>query len=121
MAFCMEQALLRGQRICDFMRGTEQYKYELDAIDVPNWVILQYSPTAFKPELRYTVDLLLKSLKRRTTRERLLLQGVVSEYGLLSNETWQLVTKRFKQILVDGVIKAKEPARASTVRPKGDE
>jgi CelD/BcsL family acetyltransferase involved in cellulose biosynthesis len=117
-AYCMEQAVLLGKKTCDFMRGTEPYKYELDAKDIPNWAMLLYSPHSKKPQLRYKVDLLARSLKRRTARERFLLRLVAENHGLLSRTMWQHVSMRLKQTFVEGSVKVKDPARAINVRPK---
>ena len=36
---CIQQALQRGGRVYDFLRGTEPYKYRFGAVDVPLWSI----------------------------------------------------------------------------------
>lgn len=112
-AFCMEEAVKRGKKVCDFMRGTEQYKYELDAKDVPNWAILMYNPHSVRPELRYKFDLLVRSLQRRSAREWLLFKVVAREHGIFSKEIVQHVKTRFRQNVADGMLKAKDPARAT--------
>lgn len=114
-AYCMEEAVKMGKKVCDFMRGTEPYKYEMDARDVPNWTILRYSPQSFLPELRYKGDLLLRSLQRRSTREWLFFQTVVAENGLVSRAVVQHLIKRVKQIYADGKVKVKTPQRATHV------
>jgi CelD/BcsL family acetyltransferase involved in cellulose biosynthesis len=38
-SYCMQEALHRGARVYDFLRGTESYKYRFGAVDVPNWRI----------------------------------------------------------------------------------
>lgn len=38
-SYCMQEALHRGARVYDFLRGTEPYKYRFGAVDVPNWRI----------------------------------------------------------------------------------
>jgi CelD/BcsL family acetyltransferase involved in cellulose biosynthesis len=35
--YCMQAMIDEGVRTYDFLRGTERYKYELGATDVPNW------------------------------------------------------------------------------------
>ncbi|MER3524621.1 MAG: hypothetical protein C4326_11315 [Ignavibacteria bacterium] len=117
-AFCMEEAVKLGKKVCDFMRGTEPYKYELDAKDVPNWTVLMYNPHSFKPELRHKIDLLIRSLRRRAGKEWLLLRAVVREKGILSAPTLRHIATRVRQNLVDGLMKAKAPERATNVRPK---
>lgn len=111
-AYCMEQAVAQGKKVYDFMRGIEPYKYELDAKDTPNWAMLLYNPDSLKPELRYRIDLLTKSLKRRTTHERLLYQIVAREHGIFSAEMREHLRTRIKKNLVDGATKAKAPERA---------
>jgi hypothetical protein len=36
-----------GVPVYDFLRGTERYKYELGARNVPNWSVLMLRPAAF--------------------------------------------------------------------------
>jgi CelD/BcsL family acetyltransferase involved in cellulose biosynthesis len=38
-SYCIQEALSRGARVYDFLRGTEPYKYRFGAVDVPNWRI----------------------------------------------------------------------------------
>ena len=38
-SYCIQEALGRGARVYDFLRGTEPYKYRFGAVDVPNWRI----------------------------------------------------------------------------------
>ena len=100
------------------MRGTEPYKYELDAKDIQNWAILMYSPRSTRPELRYKIDLLVRSLQRRTKREWLLLRVVAKEHGMLSQSIVEHIKARITQNVSDGLMKAKAPERATNVRPK---
>jgi CelD/BcsL family acetyltransferase involved in cellulose biosynthesis len=39
-SYCMAAMIDEGVRIYDFLRGTERYKYELGAKNVPNWSVL---------------------------------------------------------------------------------
>lgn len=119
-AYCMEEAVKQGKKVCDFMRGTEQYKYELDAKDIPNWAVLMYNPHSTRPELRHKIDLLVRSLHRRSTRERLLFKVVAKEHGWFSKEAFEHIKTRFKQNIKDGMMKAKAPERATNVRPKSN-
>lgn len=119
-AFCMEEAVKLGKKVCDFMRGTEPYKYELDARDVPNWTILMYNPHSFKPELRHKFELLLQSLRRRSGKEWLLFRTVGRERGFLSQAMAKHIVGRLKQNLSDGLMKAKAPERATNVRPRAN-
>jgi CelD/BcsL family acetyltransferase involved in cellulose biosynthesis len=120
-AYCMEQAVAQGKTVCDFMRGNEPYKYEMDAVDVPNWAMLLYNPRSLKPEFRYRIELLTKSLKRRTTHERLLYQVVAREHGLFSSAMREHLKSRAKKNLADGATKAKAPERATHIHTKSAE
>lgn len=115
-AYCMEQAVARGKKVCDFMRGNEPYKYELDAVDVPNWAMLLYNPHSLKPEFRYRIELLSKSLKRRATHERLLYHVVAREHGVFSSAMRAHLKSRLKKNLADGTKKAKAPAQATHIQ-----
>lgn len=117
-AFCMEEAVKVGKKVCDFMRGTEHYKYEMDARDVPNWTILRYSPRSIAPEFRYKSDLLVRALLRRSAREWLLLRTVVAEHGLFSRALAQHLEKRLKEVYRDGLAKARTPQRATHLEAK---
>jgi CelD/BcsL family acetyltransferase involved in cellulose biosynthesis len=52
-SYCMQEALHRGARVYDFLRGTESYKYRLGAVEVPNWRLsakrVRPSVKLFKP------------------------------------------------------------------------
>lgn len=46
-AYCMAAMIEEGVPVYDFLRGTERYKYELGAKNVPNWSVLMLRPAAF--------------------------------------------------------------------------
>lgn len=116
--YCMEEAVKMGKTVFDFMRGTEPYKYELDAKDIPNWSLLMYNPRSTRPESRYRLDLLVQSLRRRATRERLLFSVIRNKHGLFSEEMRKHLSSRYEQTKIDAKKKAEAPERAVNVRPK---
>jgi hypothetical protein len=80
----MEWAIAQGSTVYDFMRGTEHYKYELDAEDVPNWTIVAYPRRPRLTALRHRVSSALATLRRRTRREAEVLLAASREGGWLS-------------------------------------
>lgn len=83
-AKCMEWAIANGSTVYDFMRGTEHYKYELDAEDVPNWTVVAYPRLPRLTALRHGLSSALATLRRRTRREAEVLLAASREGGWLS-------------------------------------
>lgn len=44
--YTMQRMVGEGVRIYDFLRGTERYKYDLGAVDVPNWGVTVQRPAS---------------------------------------------------------------------------
>jgi CelD/BcsL family acetyltransferase involved in cellulose biosynthesis len=68
-ALSMRHAVERGLPVYDFMRGREPYKYELGAVDVPNWAVIAYPRPGRLVSLRHRVHGLLATAGRRARRE----------------------------------------------------
>ena len=68
-ALGMQWAIDRGCTLYDFMRGSEPYKYELGAVDVPNWTVVAYPRRPRLYRRTHAVHLLLGSVSRRARRE----------------------------------------------------
>lgn len=83
-ALGMQWAIDHGRTVYDFMRGSEPYKYELGAEDVPNWTVVAYPRRT--PALRATeaIHRVRGSAARRARREAYALKVASREGGWLS-------------------------------------
>lgn len=61
-AYCMERVIGAGARVYDFLRGTERYKYELGARDVPNWALLLFRSGSPITRLKHCLHVLHRKL-----------------------------------------------------------
>jgi CelD/BcsL family acetyltransferase involved in cellulose biosynthesis len=72
--YSMQQAIAEGAQTYDFLRGTERYKYELGAQDVPNWALIAFPPRAALTKLKHRIDMLERRagarLKQATVRAK---------------------------------------------------
>lgn len=103
---CMENAVAHGASTYDFMRGSEQYKYELEAVDILNRTVsFQGCRGAFAPQ-RHRAVLLGQSLQRRAHSEILLWRHVSRSASVAH------VRARLGAVLRDGWAKVKAPERS---------
>lgn len=58
-SYCLEQAIDRGARVCDFLRGPGRYKYQYGGVDVPNWTILVFRTGVARVHTLHRVHMLL--------------------------------------------------------------
>lgn len=110
MGYCMEEAIRSGAAVFDFMRGTEQYKYEFDAKDVPNWTILRFRSR--NAALRFKAHALALSFQRRSRAEWYMFQRVAADEGVFSPAMVRHVRERLGVVLHDGMAKLRAPERA---------
>ena len=104
---CMEHAAGEGVSTYDFMRGSEQYKYELEGEDIVNRTVLFAGCRAALPRHRHRAVLLGCSLQRRTEREVLLWRHAAKAgRGVLHLRT------RIGVIVRDGWLKLTAPERS---------
>ncbi len=68
-ALGMQWAIERGKPVYDFMRGSEGYKYEFDAVDVPNWRIVAYGRRPRVARAAHAVHGVLATVRRRVRNE----------------------------------------------------
>lgn len=68
-ALSMQWAIERGRAVYDFMRGAEPYKYEFDAVDVPNWRTVAYGRRPRAAAAAHAVQRVLVTLRRRVRNE----------------------------------------------------
>jgi CelD/BcsL family acetyltransferase involved in cellulose biosynthesis len=66
-AHCMQEMIAAGVEVYDFLRGTERYKYELGARDVPNWGLL-FLRDSIAARLKHRAHVLRQDLGNRAKR-----------------------------------------------------
>ena len=109
--YSIQEAIRRGCSVYDFMRGRERYKYDYDAVDVPNWTLIvflrhrAYTKTALKAWL------LAGSAARRMHKETTLFRHVAGKHGWLSKEIATHVSSRLRKNVTDSVQKIRQPER----------
>jgi CelD/BcsL family acetyltransferase involved in cellulose biosynthesis len=83
-ALGMQWAIEHGRTVYDFMRGSEPYKYELGAEDVPNWTVVAYPRRTRVLRATQAVHRLRGSAARRARREAYALRVASRDGGWLS-------------------------------------
>ncbi|HET8538658.1 MAG TPA: GNAT family N-acetyltransferase [Anaeromyxobacter sp.] len=68
-ALGMQWAIAQGRTVYDFMRGAEAYKYEFDAVDVPNWRVVAYPARPRLAAAAHAVQRALATVRRRLRNE----------------------------------------------------
>jgi CelD/BcsL family acetyltransferase involved in cellulose biosynthesis len=68
-ALSMQWAIAHGRTVYDFMRGAEPYKYELDAVDVPNWRVVAYGRRPRASAAAHAAQRALATVRRRLRNE----------------------------------------------------
>jgi CelD/BcsL family acetyltransferase involved in cellulose biosynthesis len=111
---CMEDLIPQGVRVYDFLRGTERYKYECGAADVPNWTLQAFRGGARLARARNAVALLRESLARRLEQERLAFDHQRRSHGLLSAEMARHLWGRIHVTFRDGLTKLRTPEKSLT-------
>jgi CelD/BcsL family acetyltransferase involved in cellulose biosynthesis len=109
---CMEEVFRRGGRTYDFLRGVERYKYELGAVNVPNWTLLMYTHPGPFVKGKYRVYLLHTSLVRRVRQEWSMIRQQSQMHGALSVAMIRYMTERGQKFFHDGVAKVRVPEQA---------
>lgn len=116
---CMEDLIGQGVRVYDFLRGTERYKYECGAVDVPNWTLQLFHRGARRSRSLSTAALLREALGRRLEQERLAFDHERRVHGLLSLGMAAHLWRRAVATLRDGLTKLRAPERSLTAaRPR---
>lgn len=98
-------------RIYDFLRGTERYKYNLGAVDVPNWTILMYSHRGRYYSILHRAGLLNEALVRRLTYEWSSFRVQVAKNGILSAASAAYVAERLRTVGSDALQKMRTPEK----------
>ncbi len=106
---CMEHLFDKGFRVYDFLRGSESYKMDLGGVAIPNWTISAVFRGGESARRNYHWFLLQHSLGRRLWREWLLLRLARKEYGMFTVAMRKHLARRWKSVLHDGFLKAKNP------------
>jgi CelD/BcsL family acetyltransferase involved in cellulose biosynthesis len=107
----MQWAIARGRARYDFMRGAEPYKYDFDAVDVPNWTTVAYPGS---PRLAAATHLLqgaLSKLARRLRREARALRAAARRGGWLSGAVVAQLGRAVRRAAEDARELARRPVR----------
>ena len=100
-----------GIRVYDFLRGTERYKYNLAAVDVPNWSLLMYTTPGRLYPILHRAGLLRDALVRRSIHEWSCLVTQAKKHGVVSRGFASYILTRVQTITADAVQKAREPEK----------
>jgi CelD/BcsL family acetyltransferase involved in cellulose biosynthesis len=100
-ALGMQWAIDHGRTLYDFMRGPEPYKYELGAVDVPNWTVVAYPRHSRLTEGTHATYLFLRSASRRARREAHALRVARRNGGWLSPALRTHVARAVRRALGD--------------------
>lgn len=116
-ALGMQWAIAHGRTLYDFMRGSEPYKYELGAMDVPNWTLVAYPRRPRRTEAKHALHLFLAAVERRARREAHALRVASRGGGWLSREVAGHLGRASRRALADlqrilGGRREAEPGRA---------
>jgi CelD/BcsL family acetyltransferase involved in cellulose biosynthesis len=83
-ALSMQWTIASGRPVYDFMRGAERYKYELGAVDVPNWTVVAYPRPSRLTAATHRLHRVLAAARRRARREAHALRVARRDGGWLS-------------------------------------
>jgi CelD/BcsL family acetyltransferase involved in cellulose biosynthesis len=97
----MQWAIENGGTVYDFMRGTEHYKYEFDASDVPNWSIVAYPRAPRSTAAKHRLDSASSTVRRRAQREAQVLLATGRRGGWLSSLVLKQVARSVRRGLGD--------------------
>jgi hypothetical protein len=111
-SYCMEEGIKHGMRVLDFMRGTEQYKFDFPVTNVPNWSIIAYRPNSRHLKTKFKLSLLMESMRRRAKEEALLWKLTAEQHGFFSKEMAAHVSGRLWTNLKDGAQKLRAPEKS---------
>jgi CelD/BcsL family acetyltransferase involved in cellulose biosynthesis len=114
-SYCMEYAVTEGLDAFDFMRGTEQYKYEFEGVDIPNRTLMFLKSGSTLARRKYQLILLSHSLSRRANKELLLWKQVINKNGVFSRDSIQHFEQRLSAIFRDGFRKLQKPDQSVLV------
>jgi CelD/BcsL family acetyltransferase involved in cellulose biosynthesis len=100
-ALSMQWTIEGGRPVYDFMRGAEHYKYELGAVDVPNWTIVAYPSPSRLTAATHRLHRVVAAARRRAGREAHALRVASREGGWLSPALRAHVARAVRRALGD--------------------
>jgi CelD/BcsL family acetyltransferase involved in cellulose biosynthesis len=112
LCYVIQQAIEEGCVAFDLMRGIEAFKYQLGAVNEPNRTLTIYSkkPQDVEYERRkHSLNLLIRSFRRRVQKEITALQSVVYNHGVFSRSSIRYIARRSGVLIVDARKKINSP------------
>jgi CelD/BcsL family acetyltransferase involved in cellulose biosynthesis len=100
-ALSMQWTIESGRPVYDFMRGAEHYKYELGAVDVPNWTVVAYPRPSRLTAATHRLHRVLAAARRRAGREAHALRVAGRDGGWLSPALRAHVSRAVRRALGD--------------------
>jgi CelD/BcsL family acetyltransferase involved in cellulose biosynthesis len=114
----MEWAIDNGYTVYDFMRGSEHYKYEFDAVDVPNWSVEAYPRRPLLTASRHRVDVVVHAVRRRARKETYALLAIARSESWFSLSLLRHLGRRSRDIATD-LIRLLRRRRPESLRGDG--
>jgi CelD/BcsL family acetyltransferase involved in cellulose biosynthesis len=100
-ALSMQWTIEGGRPVYDFMRGGERYKYELGAVDVPNWTVVAYPSPSRLTLATHRLHRIVTAVRRRGRREAHALRVASRDGGWLSPAVRAHVARAVRRALGD--------------------
>jgi CelD/BcsL family acetyltransferase involved in cellulose biosynthesis len=107
----MQWAIARGLCRYDFMRGAHPYKYDFDAVDVPNWTTVAYPGAARLAATAHLVQGAQSRLARRVEREARVLRAAARREGWVSSAVVAHLGRAVRRAAADARRLARRRAR----------
>jgi hypothetical protein len=107
----MQWAIARGLARYDFMRGAEPYKYDFDAVDVPNWTTVAYPGSSRFAAAAHLLQGALSKLARRVRREARALRAAARRGGWLSGAVVAQLGRAVRRAAADARELTRRPER----------
>ncbi len=115
VAYTMERLQAADDKVFDFLRGQEPYKYEFGAVNVPNWALLLFRRGDRLARAKNAAALLHTSLARRLEQERLSFAVQREAHPLFSGPMARYLWSRATANLREGRKKLRAPEKSLTV------
>jgi hypothetical protein len=116
----MIDAIRRGDKTFDFMRGAETYKYGFGAVDFFNWELMVFPRPGRSIQWKRRISILRLSLRRRIMFERGSLLHQIHTHGMISSGLARYIVGRARVIASDALQKFRSPERSLVISREAD-